>query len=112
MGGATGGDALLFVVRARVKPGSDREFLRRYERLAARVGQGLPGHRDHVLARDLDDPERWLIVSRWDSLAASDAWDSSPEHRELLAAMRECWVEVERDRAGVVVETLHPKDPP
>ena len=84
-----------------MKPGAEDEFLRRFSALAARVEEGLDGHVVHRLGRDLDDPDRWVIESVWSSLEAEEAWERMPEHRELTAAMRECWAEADRTRYAV-----------
>ncbi len=97
-----------FMLRVRVKPGLEEEFLRRYDALQRRIGQGLDGHVVHQLCRDLDEPDRWLIASHWESLEASQAWERSDEHRELTLPLRECWEEAHRARYEVQVETEHP----
>ena len=105
------GDGVVFVVRARVKDGLEDEFLRCYRALSDRVGRGLDGHVAHRLCRALDEPDRWLIVSEWETLEQSEAWDRSPEHRELTGAMRKSWSEVERSGYAVELETRHPGKP-
>ncbi len=92
----------------RVEPRTEAEFLRRYRQLCERIELGLEGHLVHRLSQDLDDSDRWVIESHWESLEAEEAWERSPEHRELTTALRECWSEVERTRYAVRVETLHP----
>jgi heme-degrading monooxygenase HmoA len=100
--------ACVFLVRVRLEPGAEEEFLRRYGRLADRVAQGLDGHVAHRLCQDLEQEDRWVIESHWESLEAEEAWERHPDHRELLGAMRECWAEAERTRHAVRRETLHP----
>lgn len=97
-----------YTVHVRVKDGLEGEFLQRYDALQRRVGEGLDGHVAHELCRDLEDPSRWLITSRWESLDASQAWDRSDEHRALMLPMRECWEEADRAGYELQIETQHP----
>ena len=100
--------AVCFVLRMRVKEGSEDEFLRRYDELQRRIGQGLDGHIVHYLCRQADEPDRWLMTSYWDDLESSQAWERSDEHRALTHPLRECWDEAERTAYDVRVETRHP----
>ncbi|MBD0329775.1 MAG: antibiotic biosynthesis monooxygenase [Thermoleophilia bacterium] len=101
-------ERFVFVVDARVRAGLEDEFLRRYAALGERVAQGLDGHVSHRLCRALDEPGRWLIVSEWETLEQSQAWDRAPEHRQLTGALRECWDDVRRAGFVVHAETRHP----
>jgi heme-degrading monooxygenase HmoA len=100
--------AVAFIVRFRVAAGREDEFLARYDALRRRVGQGLAGHIEHRLCRDRDDPAQWAIASHWESYEASQAWERSDEHRELIQAMRACWDETQRTSYDVLIETEHP----
>jgi len=53
----------------RFRPGGDATFLPRATR-ALELLTGQPGCRDATLARALDDPAAWLLVARFDSVAA------------------------------------------
>lgn len=97
-----------YTVHVRVKDGLEEKFLERYDALRRRVAEGLDGHVAHELCRDLEDPSRWLITSRWESLDASLVWESSEEHRALTLPMRECWDEAQRSGYAVELETVHP----
>ena len=83
------------VVDVRVKPGSQEELTRAYAALRQRV-QKQPGLISHQLCESIDDPERWLVISEWDSLESSTAWDRSEEHARLLAPMRACFAQASR----------------
>jgi heme-degrading monooxygenase HmoA len=93
--------AVCFVLEVRVKPGFEDEFPRRYDALSARVAAGLDGHVRHQLCQANDDPQRWLILSEWETLEAAQEWERSDEHRELTLPLRECWEDARR--AGYVV---------
>ena len=79
-----------FVLDVRVKPGSRDDLMRAYAALRARVEQE-PGLLSHQLCEAIDDPERWLVISEWESLDASTGWDRSDEHRRLIGPMRACF---------------------
>jgi heme oxygenase (mycobilin-producing) len=88
------------VVDVRAKPGSQEELARAYAALCERAA-GQPGLISHQLCESVDDPERWLVISEWDTLEASTAWDRSEDHARLLAPMRACFAQA--SRAGFLV---------
>ncbi len=88
------------VVDVRVKPGSQDELKRAYAALRERAADE-PGLIDHQLCQALDDPERWLVISEWETAEASTAWDRSEDHARLLAPMRACFAQA--NRAGFEV---------
>jgi heme-degrading monooxygenase HmoA len=79
-----------FTLAVRLKPGREEDLMRAYDALRRRVvaAEGLVGHQ---LCQSLDDPERWLITSEWESVEASSAWDRSSEHDALTGPLRDCW---------------------
>jgi heme-degrading monooxygenase HmoA len=94
--------AVCFVLQVSVKPGSEALFLQRYDALRERVAAGLEGHVVHKLCRGVEDRDRWLILSEWETVEAAQEWERSQEHRELTMPLRECWDEAQR--AGYVVQ--------
>lgn len=80
-----------FVLEFQVSPGREDDAIRAYAALRARLEQGVPGLRGHQLCQNADDPERFIITSEWDDLAASSSWDRSAEHDELVAPLRACF---------------------
>jgi len=83
------------IVDVRVKPGSQEELTRAYA--ALREGaEGQPGLISHQLCEAADDPERWLVISEWESIETSTDWDRSDEHARLLAPMRACFAGASR----------------
>jgi heme-degrading monooxygenase HmoA len=100
--------AVCFVLRMRVKEGSEEEFLRRYDALQRRIGEGLDGHIVHYLCQQADEPSRWLMASYWEDIESSQAWERSDDHRALTLPLRECFSEPERTAYEVRVETRHP----
>jgi heme-degrading monooxygenase HmoA len=96
--------SIRLVVDVRIKPGSRDELVRAYGALRERATRA-PGFISHQLCEALDDPERWLVTSEWETLEASNAWDRSEDHARLLAPMRVCFASASRAalevRAGV-----------
>jgi heme-degrading monooxygenase HmoA len=94
------------VVDVRVKPGTQDQLTQAYGALVERAA-AQSGLIAHQLCQSLDDPERWLVISEWNSLEESVAWDRSEDHGRLLAPMRECFAQATRGafavRAGVAV---------
>lgn len=88
------------IVDVRIKPGSEDELRSAYAALVARA-QEQPGLIGHQLCQSIDDGDRWLVVSEWESLEASDAWDRSEEHGRLLAPLRACFAQAQRTRLDV-----------
>ena len=91
-----------FILDVRVKPGHRDDLLAAYAAIRERVAReaGLVGHQ---LCESIDDPERWLIISEWDSLEASARWDRSDDHSRLIGPMRACF-------AGASSTKLHVRD--
>jgi len=83
------------VVDARVPAEAQAELARAYRALRERV-EGEPGLISHQLCQSSDDPERWLVISEWESAEASGDWDRSEEHGRLLAPMRACFAQASR----------------
>jgi heme oxygenase (mycobilin-producing) len=83
------------IVDVRIKPGSRDELLSAYAALVRRV-ESEPGLIGHQLCESIDDGERWLVVSEWESIESSNAWDASEDHARLLAPLRACFAQASR----------------
>jgi heme-degrading monooxygenase HmoA len=83
------------VVDVRIEPGSRAQLLSAYAALRERV-EREPGLIGHQLCESTDDEERWLVVSEWESIEASNAWDRSEDHARLLASLRACFAQAGR----------------
>jgi heme-degrading monooxygenase HmoA len=83
------------VVDVRIKPESRDQLLSAYAALRERVEQE-PGLVGHQLCESTDDGERWLVISEWDSIESSGAWDASEDHARLLGPMRACFAQASR----------------
>lgn len=90
---------IVFLIR--VPEARSEQFLEAYQQIRYAVANGVEGHRVDQVCRSDRDPEQWLITSEWDSLADFVAWESTPEHRDLVRPMRECMTETKSLRFEV-----------
>lgn len=76
------GAGYTYIWEYEVRPGASGEFLRHYgpDGSWARLFRVAPGYLDTVLLRDLDRPDRYVTIDRWESEAAFRAF------RELHAS--------------------------
>lgn len=89
-----------FILDVRVKPDRREDLLRAYAALRERVAQA-PGLIGHQLCESIDDSERWLVISEWESLEASSHWDRSGEHARLIGPMRACFEQAQATKLQV-----------
>lgn len=94
---------VVFLVR--VPAERTEAFLAAYEAVRHLVADGVPGHRVDQVCRSAADPEQWLITSEWASLADFEAWERSPEHRDLVRPMRECFTDARSLRFHILAQT-------
>ncbi|TDB79149.1 MULTISPECIES: antibiotic biosynthesis monooxygenase [unclassified Micromonospora] len=94
---------IVFLVR--VAQERTEDFLRAYEAVRHLVAEGVPGHLVDQVCRSVTDPEQWLITSEWESLADFEAWERSPEHREQVRPMRECFTDARSLRFVIHAQT-------
>jgi heme-degrading monooxygenase HmoA len=87
-------------VDVRIKPGTEAELVRSYAELI-QTARRQPGFIGHQLCQSVDDPDMWMVISEWDHLEASTAWDRSEEHMRLLGPMRACFAEAARGAFNV-----------
>lgn len=50
--------------------------------------RGTPGLLANELLRSTTDPEAFVVVSEWESLAAFQRWQDLPDHRQTTAPLR------------------------
>lgn len=89
-----------FILDARVKPECEQDLRRAYAALRERVEQA-PGLIEHQLCESIDSPARWLVISEWESLEASSAWNRSEDHARLIEPMRACFAQAEATQLHV-----------
>lgn len=93
------------VFHVRLKNGREGDFLRAYEAVRSSVAGGVRGHLGDQICKSIDDPRDWLITSEWEAIDCFLDWERDPEHRALVAPMRECWDESRSLRYVVRSET-------
>ncbi len=82
-GGVTGEVRVLLHHRSTDAAGLAAGYRAVSERLAA-----VPGQLGNELLRDVHDPEVFVVLSRWASLQAFDAWERGAGHRDSTADLR------------------------
>ncbi|MEV4662820.1 antibiotic biosynthesis monooxygenase family protein [Micromonospora echinofusca] len=100
-----GGQRARVVFLVRVPTERTEAFLAAYEQVRHLVAGGVPGHLVDQVCRSSADPEQWLITSEWASLADFEAWERSPEHRDLVRPMRECFTDARSLRFLIHAQT-------
>ncbi|MEG3632543.1 antibiotic biosynthesis monooxygenase family protein [Micromonospora palythoicola] len=111
-GERVGGHRARVVFLVRVPDERTADFLRAYEAVRHLVADGVPGHLVDQVCRSSTDPEQWLITSEWSSLADFEAWERSPEHRDLVRPMRECFTDARSLRFHIHAQTPVPAGTP
>ncbi|MFI7490048.1 antibiotic biosynthesis monooxygenase family protein [Micromonospora echinaurantiaca] len=94
---------VVFLVR--VPAARTEAFLAAYEQIRHQVAGGVPGHLMDQVCRSATDPEQWLITSEWAALADFERWERSPEHRDLVRPMRECFTDARSLRFHIHAQT-------
>jgi heme oxygenase (mycobilin-producing) len=94
---------IVFLIKVRAE--RTVEFLQAYEYIRYTVAEGVPGHLVDQVCRSSTDPEQWLITSEWASLQDFVNWESSDDHRTLVAPMRACMSEARSMRFEIQTET-------
>lgn len=100
---AAGTARVLFMMK--VAEDRREDFLAAYEKVRFSVA-ATRGHIRDQICQAPDNPENWLIVSEWTSLADFFVWEKSEDHKELVRPMRECYSEPEFRSFTVVAETM------
>ncbi|MGI5196254.1 antibiotic biosynthesis monooxygenase family protein [Streptomyces sp. CA-288835] len=82
-----------------------QEFLDAYDKIRFLVATGVPGHVKDQVCQSATDPEQWLITSEWRDIADFETWERSPEHRDLVKPMRDCFTEARSLRFHIHTST-------
>lgn len=74
--------AILEVADLQVKPGEAKEFEAAF-RQAQAIISSMPGFRSHELQKCIEHEHRYLLLVRWDTLAAhEEGFRKSPQYQE------------------------------
>ncbi|GHO65447.1 hypothetical protein KSC_043390 [Ktedonobacter sp. SOSP1-52] len=100
------------MVFANIIPGHNEAFEAAFEEVTRQV-KGTAGHIRDELLHQADDPNRYILLSEWESRQAFLAWEDAPIHRQTTTPMRPYWAgRVERKIYDVTVNfyssTLEP----
>jgi heme-degrading monooxygenase HmoA len=60
---------------------------RGYHQISAAL-HGTPGLLRNELLRDLNDPQRFIVISEWESQEAFGTWERGSSHRGTTAPLR------------------------
>lgn len=101
--GAAARARVVFLIR--VPQDRTEQFLDAYSKVRFAVAEGVDGHICDQVCRAEHDPEQWMITSEWTSIDAFSAWERSPDHRSLVAPMRECFTDGRSLRFVIHAET-------
>lgn len=71
-----------------VKPGCGRDFEHKWAAIAEQIRE-FPGNLRQALARDLEDPNSFVVTSDWSDLEAFRSFESSREQDDVTTPLRE-----------------------
>lgn len=69
-------------------PSDDPDVIERSYRETSRALANTPGLLRNELLRDAAEPDSYVILSEWESLAAFRQWEEGPTHRGRTSPMR------------------------
>ena len=67
----------------RIHPGAWPSVEERYRELAQFPTSGLQAR---LVSQDVNDPESMYTITLWDNIASVQAWEASPEYRDVFLA--------------------------
>jgi len=95
------------MVFATIKDGENEGFEAAYLEVTRKV-QGTPGHISDELLRSDEDPNKYILLSEWESKEAFLAWEDAPIHMGTTTPMRPYWAgRVERKIYEVAQTVKH-----
>jgi heme-degrading monooxygenase HmoA len=72
-----------------VKPGSEDEFVSRWQAFVGDAKATVRGAKSFVLIPDTSNRQHFVSVGTWADLASVDAWRQHPDFARQLSAVRE-----------------------
>jgi heme oxygenase (mycobilin-producing) len=80
-------DRIRVLLYHRAQDADVERLLVAYRRVAAEL-RGTPGLLQDELLRSTLDPDAFVLLSEWESMAAFREWESRPDHRATTAPLR------------------------
>jgi quinol monooxygenase YgiN len=90
------------IVTVKLKPGTEAKFEEVARKVVAATRQEK-GNRAYEFHRDLEDPTRYVLVERWQSVAALKEHFAAEHTKAALAALGELGAEPPQIRIAVLV---------
>jgi heme oxygenase (mycobilin-producing) len=84
----SGGRTSRVVINLRAPAGQPDRVVAAYHQVSATLAD-TPGLVGNELWQSCTDPEYFVVVSRWDSLAAFQQWEGGTDHRDSTAPLRQ-----------------------
>lgn len=72
-----------------ISEGNADEFQKRWEEFAGWIKERVPGFNHAHLLRDVEDPNHFVSIARWDDVASRAKWMETPEFAEFLETARD-----------------------
>lgn len=69
-------------------PSDEPDVVEKHYHETSAVLTGTPGLLNNELLRDAAHPDRYIVLSEWESLAAFRNWETGPHHRGNTSPMR------------------------
>ena len=71
-----------------VRPGSEEEFIQRWNSFIEWTLKEAPGAVSFVLVRSTEEPGKFLSLGAWESQQAQEAWREMPQMQVMLGHCR------------------------
>ncbi len=76
------------IVWHKAPAGGPAELERAYHAISEQLA-GTPGMLGNELLRSVQRPDRFAVLSEWETLAAFQAWEQGPDHRSYTSPLRQ-----------------------
>lgn len=78
------------MIQVTVNSGMEEEFERTFRAIAPEIDKS---HHliQHQVIRSLDEPQRFIMLSEWESVDDFDTWERSQGHRDLVRPLTTMW---------------------
>lgn len=90
------------MIQVTVNDGEEEQFERTFREIAPEVNTA-PGLIQHQVIRSLDEHNRYIMLSEWETADAFDTWEKTREHRDLVRPLTQLWHGMQLRRYEVVL---------